>query len=357
MARKESNIYKRKDGRWEARYVKEMGLDGRKKYGSVYGGTYTEAQQKRLEIMRNIRPYGALPTTFVLSDIMWEWIQSVRNNIKPNTLQKYDSMIRNHIETNVIGKTNLRFLTAKSFSDFANQKVESGLSVKTVNDILIVIGLALNYAEEVYHIPKIKVNYLKAHAKEMRVLDIAEQKKLEAFLIKEMNLYKFAVLLALYTGVRIGELCALDWCDITDEIKISKTLYRIKRGNKTVLEIAEPKTPSSNRTIPVPECIGEYVERFRSYGSVLKNRNGNRVEPRLLQLTFEKFIAECQLPKTNFHALRHTFATRCVEAGFDIKSLSEILGHSDVKTTLNKYVHSSMEQKQKNMSLLKSLVG
>ena len=357
MARKESNIYKRKDGRWEARFVNEIGLDGRKKYGSVYGGTYTEAQQKRLEIMRNVRPYVVSSNSSVLSDIMWEWIQSVRNSLKPNTLQKYDSIIRKHIETTVIGKTNLRFLTAKSISDFANQKAESGLSVKTVNDILIVVGLALNFAEEVYQIPKIKVSFLKERAKEIRVLDISEQKKLEAFLIEEMNLYKFAVLLALYTGVRIGELCALDWGDITDEIKISKTLYRIKQGNRTVLEIAEPKTPSSNRVIPVPECIRGYVERFRDYGSVLKNRNGNRVEPRLMQMTFEKFVVECGLPKTNFHALRHTFATRCVEAGFDIKSLSEILGHSDVKTTLNKYVHSSMEQKQKNMALLKSLVG
>ena len=323
MARKESNIYKRKDGRWEARYVKEIGLDGRKKYGSVYGGTYTEAQQKRLEIMRNVRPYVVSSNSSVLSDIMWEWIQSVRNSIKPNTLQKYDSIIRKHIETTVIGKTNLRFLNAKSISDFANQKAESGLSVKTVNDILIVVGLALNYAEEVYQIDVYAVNSGPGS----------------------------------FTGVRIGELCALDWGDITDEIKISKTLYRIKQGNRTVLEIAEPKTPSSNRVIPVPECIRGYVEWFRDYGSVLKNRNGNRVEPRLMQMTFEKFVAECGLPKTNFHALRHTFATRCVEAGFDIKSLSEILGHSDVKTTLNKYVHSSMEQKQKNMALLKSLVG
>ena len=171
-----------------------------------------------------------------------------------------------------------------------------------------------------------------------------------------MNIYKFAILLALYTGIRIGELCALDWSDVTDVIRISKTLYRIKRGNKTVLEIATPKTPSSNRIIPIPDCMKNYIERFRSYGSVLKNRNGNRVEPRLLQLTFEKIISKCDLPKTNFHALRHTFATRCVEAGFDIKSLSEILGHKDVKTTLNKYVHSSFEQKQKNMDLLKSLV-
>ena len=96
MARKETNIYNRKDGRWEARYVKEIGLDGRKKYGSVYGRTYTEAQQKRLEISRNIRPYGATSYSFVLSDIMWEWLQSVRYNVKPNTLQKYDKVMRLH---------------------------------------------------------------------------------------------------------------------------------------------------------------------------------------------------------------------------------------------------------------------
>ena len=94
MARKETNIYKRKDGRWEARYVKEIGLDGRKKYGSVYAGTYTEAQQKRLEIMRSIRPNGTSSNSFVLSDIMWEWLQSVRYNVKPNTLQKYDKVMR-----------------------------------------------------------------------------------------------------------------------------------------------------------------------------------------------------------------------------------------------------------------------
>lgn len=357
MARKETNIYKRKDGRWEARYVKEVGADGRKKYGSVYGASYTEAQQKRLAVMQNIRPCRAASGSFILSDMMWEWLQSVRHNLKPNTFQKYEGVIRNHIETSSVGKTNLRFITSKSLTDFSNQKAESGLSVKTVNDILIVIGLALRYAEEAYQIPKIKVTFLKTRTKEMRVLDLSEQKALEAFLFKEMDLYKFAILLALYTGIRIGELCALDWCDVTDEIRISKTLYRIKCGSKTVLEIADPKTPSSNRIIPIPDCIKAYVEQFRSHGSVLKNRNGNRVEPRLLQLTFEKFISECGLPKTNFHALRHTFATRCVEAGFDIKSLSEILGHTDVKTTLNKYVHSSFEQKQKNMALLKPLVG
>lgn len=355
MARKETKIYKRKDGRWEARYLKEIGLDGKKRYGSVYGASYTEAKQKRLAIIQNTRIRGTALFSLLLSDIMLEWLQSTRNNIKPNTHQKYEGIIKNHIKPCSIGNTNIRFLTSKSISAFADEKVAAGLSLKTVNDILIVIGLALNYAEEVYHIPKIKIYFLKTRTKEMRVLDNSEQKVLESFLVRDMDLYKFSVLLALYTGIRIGELCALDWSDVTDEIKISKTLYRIKRGNKTVLEIGDPKTVSSNRIIPIPDCIRDYVEQFRSYGSLLKTRNGTRVEPRLLQLNFEKYISACGLPKTNFHALRHTFATRCVEAGFDIKSLSEILGHTDVKTTLNKYVHSSMKQKQKNMALLNML--
>ena len=98
MARKEASIYKRKDGRWEARYVKEIGVDGKKRYGSVYGKTYTEAQQRRFAIIQDTRMHGATSFSLILSDIMWEWLQSMKNNIKPNTYQKYDGIIKNHIE-------------------------------------------------------------------------------------------------------------------------------------------------------------------------------------------------------------------------------------------------------------------
>ena len=158
MARKEASIYKRKDGRWEARYVKEIGVDGKKRYGSVYGKSYTEAQQRRFAIIQDTRMHGATSFSLILSDIMWEWLQSMKNNIKPNTYQKYDGIIKNHVEPCSIGKSNIRFLTSSSLSSFADKKIAAGLSAKTVNDILIVIGLALNYAEEVYHIPKIKIS-------------------------------------------------------------------------------------------------------------------------------------------------------------------------------------------------------
>ena len=219
------------------------------------------------------------------------------------------------------------------------------------------IGLILKFAEEIYGINKPKIHYLRQEKREMRVLSIHEQAILEKFLYKDTNYYKLGVLLALYTGIRIGELCALQWEDIdVDKITINKTVQRISNGNKTELRILTPKTHSSIRTIPLPTFFKEYINSFRETGAVVKNRNHMPVEPRLMQLTYKKYIEECGLPKTNFHALRHTFATRCVESGFDIKSLSEILGHSDVKTTLNRYVHSSMAQKQKNMDLLMPIV-
>ena len=191
------------------------------------------------------------------------------------------------------------------------------------------------------------------------MLSIQEQKQLEQYLYHDMNLYNFGVLLALYTGMRIGELCALQWNDIrTDCLVISKTMHRIQENDHTIIEITEPKTPSSVRMIPIPDFLKAIVDVYRQpNGYVLVNRSGKFVEPRLMQLNFKRIIEDCELPKTNFHALRHTFATRCIEAGFDVKSLSEILGHADVKTTLNKYVHSSFELKQENMKRLKPIVS
>ena len=352
MSRKGTNIYKRKDGRWEARYVKSIEADGSKKYGYVYGSSYREARDKQLQLMQNIR-LPAKQTYITLSELMWEWLASITLTVKKSTYQKYESLIRNHITAEPIGKIQVRFLTGKSINDFAARKLEI-LSAKSVNDILVIVNSALSYAEEIYSIPKIKFRYIKEPAKEMRVLSAFEQQRLEAYLRRDMDIFKFGVLLALYTGIRVGELCALQWDDVKrNEIVISKTLHRIKGDEGTILEVTEPKTRTSKRVIPLPPFFIPTVEQFRSRGVVLKTQSIKVAEPRLMQHKFDKYIKECGLPKTNFHALRHTFATRCVEAGFDIKSLSEILGHTDVKTTLNKYVHSSFELKRRNMELLR----
>lgn len=353
--KKGTNIYKRKDGRWEARYLKSISKDGKRIYGSVYGKTFDEAKLKQEKFIQDFSLITQQNTkvVFTLKDISIEWKDSIKQSVKESTYLKYDTIIRKHILSHDISTINMINLTTKEIYDYSEQLRKEGLSSKTINDILVVLGLILKYTEDIYEISKPKIKFKKVQKKELRVLSSQEQMVLERFLLQETNSYKLGVLIALYTGIRIGELCALQWEDVQfDRIIINKTVQRLKRGERTVLCVTTPKTSSSIRDIPIPQFLKKYLELFREKGSVVKNLRGNSVEPRLMQMTFDKYIEECGLAKTNFHALRHTFATRCVESGFDIKSLSDILGHSDVKTTLNRYVHPTMNQKKKNMDLL-----
>lgn len=352
MSRRGENIYKRKDGRWEARYVKEVMPDGRKKYGSVYADNYKAVKAKQQQYLLHPTKNNCNSMNLTVATLIAEWLESIKSQVKPNTYQKYESVCKNHI-INELGSVLVKLVSNYTIINFTNLLKEKKLSAKSVNDILIVLGLAFKYAEE-YGINTPKIRYIKEEKKEMRVLSVNEQLQLTTYLNANTDIYKFGILLALYTGIRVGELCAMQWDDITDNyIKIDKTMTRIKTENgKTEIKIGSPKSDSSKRLIPTPQCLLPLIHQFRGNGYVLSNQKLNYTEPRLMQIKFEKMIAESGLDKTNFHALRHTFATRCVEAGVDVKTLSEILGHSDVKTTLNRYVHSSFELKQKSMKQL-----
>ena len=163
--------------------------------------------------------------------------------------------------------------------------------------------------------------------------------------------------LSLFTGLRIGELCALKWADIdlmNRTNSVSKTIQRIKSHNCTQLVITEPKSISSVREIPIPDCILPLLKKFCSNADFyILSGTAKAVEPRTMQYRFQSLLKKAKLPSIHFHALRHMFATNCVELGFDVKSLSEILGHSGVEITLNRYVHSSLERKKAFMKKLK----
>lgn len=358
MPRRGTNIYKRKDGRWEARYVKSVGPDGRKKYASVYAKNYREARDKQYECMQNIHLSSKGGPTMTLEQLMWTWLNSVENKVKKSTYLKYESAIRNHL-TAGIGRVQIKYVTGAVIDRFTDEKLHGtgAVSPKTVNDLLVIIGMAYSYAEQEYGITKPHLRRVKEPQKQMRYLSIEEQKALEAHLMADLDTCKLGVLMTLYTGLRVGELCALQWSDIRDgTVTVNKSMHRIKNGDTTVVEITSPKTPTSNRTIPLPDFLRGLLERYREEGSVLKTPQGKPVEPRLMQIKFKKMAAASGLENVNFHALRHTFATRCVEVGFDVKTLSEILGHTDVKTTLNRYVHSSFVLKQENMQKLRSSI-
>lgn len=285
-----------------------------------------------------------------ISDAMSKWLENAENNIKISTLEKYRGIVRNHIVP-MLGNIQLKDISIEDIQMFINGLLNKGLARSTINDIIVVLNMGLFFAEKEYGVSCPKAEFLKNQKKEMRVLSVGEQNKFVKYLIDKNDIFGFGMLLALFTGMRIGELCALKWEDVSEQtIKINKTMQRI---NKNII-ILPPKTESSVRTIPIPRYIRETVEKYRKDdGYVLQRENAEFTEPRLLQLKFKKYTEECDISDVGFHCLRHTFSTKCVEAGFDIKTLSEILGHSDVKITLNKYVHSSMEQKIRNMEKIR----
>lgn len=300
--------------------------------------------------------YAQKNTRIYLSNVANEWRLLNCNSFKISTYQTYDCIIRKYILESNLNDIPVNQIKTQDIISFSNRLLEQGLSAKTVNDILIVLNSLLKYANKNYLIAKPEIKYIKENKKEMRVLSIDEQRIFENYLKQDMDIFKFGALVSLYTGLRIGELCALQWGDINNQtLKVYKTLHRLYDENgKSKIIIDTPKTNKSNRTIPLPLFLNELIEQRRKEPEmyVLSTSNIEIIEPRLMQIHFKKMVQDCNLENVTFHTLRHTFATRCVECGFDVKTLSEILGHSDVKTTLNKYVHSSMKLKQENMNKL-----
>lgn len=303
-----------------------------------------------------------------------EWLSVTKTRIKDSTYVKYFNIINNHILP-FLGNIYPEEIDDLAVMKFGNILLESGswnrnpLSPKTVKDILLVLNSVMKYIRLFYKhdLPQVNITYPKQPRKDIRVLTAAEQKRLSEYLTTDIDSCKFGVLLAMYTGLRIGEICALKWGEISTEtgmIHICRTMQRLQNtdsniDNKTEILISSPKSDSSDRWIPMTDNVYELCMAMR-VGSpeayVLTGNSTHFMEPRNLQYRFSKYTKDCGITGVTFHTLRHTFATRCVEVGFEIKSLSEILGHSDVKITLNRYVHSSSQLKKENMDKL-SVIG
>ena len=151
---------------------------------------------------------------FKLQEVSEEWKDSIKQTVKESTYLKYKTIIRKHILSHDISTVYITNLSTKEIHDFSEQLCKEGLSAKTVNDILVVLGLILKFAEDIYQIPKPKIKFMKVQKKEMRVLSSQEQTIMERFVLQETNSYKLGILISLYTGIRIGELCALQWEDV-----------------------------------------------------------------------------------------------------------------------------------------------
>lgn len=372
MARRGENIYKRKDGRWEGRYIKGYS-NGKAKYGYVYEKSYSALKGKlktvlaELETAKNISDSGCITFQYAAS----EWIQSIKPQLKEQTIVQYENLFTGYLLP-YFKNMEVESITRDDVYNLSNLLLTTGgisgngLSPKTVEGILSVLKRILKYSEDYKgcHVVHVEKNLLRQSTKHMRILSIHEQQTLNSYLTDNLNLINLGILLCLYTGIRIGEVCALKWEDFSfDEqyVYIHKTMQRMQTKNnpehKTAVIISAPKSECSIRKIPLPDDIFRLIlaEKRPADTYFLTGLSKVYIEPRTLQNRFKAVIKSCKLKDTNFHALRHTFATRCVELGFDVKSLSEILGHASINVTLNRYVHPSMETKQKNMNILSEL--
>lgn len=361
---KGENIFKRKDGRWEARYIKSRDITGKIRYGFCYGKTYREAKEKVTEKKAFAQRANTELWRFDLPYYCDKWLEHIQDNIKESTFAKYQSVLKNHIKSYFKGVAPSS-LSDEMISDFRRKLLrENGLSEKTVKDILIVLRSVLKYMEKSAEgdIPHIEIVYPKPPNYEMRVLTREEQRRLEHYLCTDMDFCKFGIYLALYTGLRLGEIATLRWQDISREnrtLLVSSTMQRLPDprqtcGRKTRVVITPPKSRAGVRVIPLSDELYELCRRMDPEKPKAFVLTGNEcyMEPRTLQYRFHTIAKACNLEKVHFHTLRHSFATRCVEVGFDVKSLSEILGHANSRITLDRYVHSSMELKREHMNKL-----
>lgn len=365
MPKTGENIYKRKDGRWEGRYIKSR-ENGQAKYGSVYARTYTEVKRK-LEYAKSKKH---VPKCGKVRDIGRQWLLDSSVTLKKTSINKYEDILRQYILP-AFGDTELSDVTNQRLISFANDLLtkggtkNQGLSPATVAEILSAMnGIRVYALKRDYTVPfSVECVNLKRETADIRVFSMEEQEQLVRYLQENMDLSALGILICLFTGIRLGELCALKWEDINlaeRKISVSKTMQRIRvstaKGSKTEVRILEPKSANSARVIPLPDMIAGLLEKYHTPETYLLTGSRYRfVEPRTMQNRFKRMVAACGIQDANFHATRHTFATRCVELGFDVKSLSEILGHGSVAITMNRYVHPSMALKRENMNLFSNL--
>lgn len=354
--RRGENIYRRKDGRWEGRYICGKNSDGKSLYRSVYGHSYNEVRSK----MKETAPYSATKKYGTISEVADSWLSSMKLKNKLSTYTSYKSLYKNHISSE-IGSVRVEWLNSSHLERLLEDNEK--LSAKTKGDILTVIKQILKYAESngYYINSSIKTVSVHQEQKPVRVFTPQERKILNDYLLNNRNLRKIGIYFCWKTGIRIGELCALQRKNIDFEnsvLHINATLQRLENPDgkpKTIIVITEPKSKSSIRDIPIPDYLIDIIKEWyynMEPEQYLLTGKKKYMEPRTIREHYSNYIRECGISDVKFHTLRHDFATRSLELGMDIKTLSEILGHSDVSITLSRYVHPSIEIKRINMNKL-----
>ena len=300
------------------------------------------------------------------------WLENyVQPSVKRRTYTRYRDIAEQHIIPE-FGELELSEITPYVLQCYVTELLKSGnlrtgkgLSANSVNSIITVIQNTLKTA---YSLGKVseyvgdKIKRPRASEKKVECFSITEQKKMEQYILNEGNTRFFGVLLCLYTGLRIGELLALEWEDVDmkkGELQVNKTCHYGKNDSGSFGRITDmPKTKSSIRTIPIPKQLMPHLReaKKKSRSTHIVSNGSNLISIRSYQRSFSALLKKLNIPHRGFHSLRHTFATRALECGMDVKTLSEILGHKNPTVTLNRYAHSLMEHKKEMMNKLGKLL-
>lgn len=301
-----------------------------------------------------------------------DWLELYqKESVKPRTYKQYEDII-NHRLIPALGDYEMEDLTPivlqryiVELSQKGNTRTGRGLAPNSVNSVILVLHSSLSMAyilglTKEIHVDKIRRP--KTSEKPVESFNKEEQKRIEQAVLSDGRDKMFGIIICLYTGLRIGELLALEWTDIDlfkGELTVSKTCYDGTDENGAYQRfMGTPKTESSKRTIPIPKQLIPHLREMRKR-STSKHVVGNGskiITVRSYQRSFELLLKKQNIPHHGFHALRHTFATRAIECGMDVKSLSEILGHKNPTITLKRYVHSFMEHKREYMNRLGKLL-
>ena len=372
MARKGENIYKRKDGRWEARFIASRDEKGHAKYRSVYAKSYSEVKKKRQEALQKLADmdYADQPKAGTVRSVAEAWIKDCSHKWKESTKCRYREKLNIYILPH-FGDRDLSDISTAEVESFISMIQTDGMqgrepvSAGTARSVLTVLKQirlhALKMDAQVRFNPECII--VRSQKADIMVFSECEEKKLVAQLKLDTDETDAGLLTCLFTGIRVGELCALN-CDNIDledgVIRIRSTMQRLPDHSggdkKTKVTIDKPKSECSIRDIPINKDLSEVLRRFHKPGAFLLTGDKKKfVEPKTMENRFKSILKKCGLKPAGVHSCRHTFSCRCIERGMDPKTLAEILGHANVATTLNTYVHSNRKSKEDGLNMLSDL--
>lgn len=353
MPRRGENVYKRKDGRWEGRILRPDG-----KYQYVYAKTYKDVKEKKNNFKEELKAKKKTEkvNTASAARIFETWLNEVSSRVRPSTFESYYRCMHRFVipffekppEGKLTGEMVSKFCSELTLSDSYKRKVIT-IFKTALKDIF-------KDSDEYVNILR-AVSMPKESKTAVQVFSIKEQRLVEEAVMNFDDMRSLGILLCFYTGIRLGELCGLKWGDFDLEagtMSISRTVFRTKNfsggAHKTSLIAGMPKSRKSIRKIPLPGFLLRMTKEMKEYmgndDDFILTRGKTPIDPRTYQKIYKRVLKSAGVEDRKFHSLRHSFATRALELGVDIKTLSEILGHTNVTITLNIYAHSLMEQKK-----------